>query len=437
VQSAARARGTFLLLIGALVAWQAVRWGLTPHGLVSSWDARPAASTVSAATPRPVQQTFLMGADGLDGVWLDTRTDGRPPVGDLVVDLFEVTPVGVVRLERAAMRAAEAVRGGRVHVRFRPIRASRGHRYRLDVRHVHAEPGPAVELAVTREDRLPGMSLVTDGIERWGDLVLHTTSRRATLPYWTAEILAPWPAWVRSPVTIIAAVLLLNAGLALACVRAAGLVGVPGSSPGGVDAEPVGAPRVRWTATAAVLAVAGSGAAGAMWPTPSSRTLDLIAALPDARIDTTWPSIHSGVSPESVVFESVVYEAIIAMPTTRLAWTIDVPPGAVFRSGAAMRADMWTRNSDGIQMAVTVEHARGKTVMAHLTLFPLGVPEHRKLFPVEVPLHPWAGQRVTLVLDATPERFGNAVNDVPVWVAPRIEWPRRAGAVDRPIVAPR
>lgn len=436
MQSVSRARATFLLLFGALVAWQAVRWGLTPHGLVSSWAARPVASTVSAATPRPVQQTFVIGADGFDGVWLDTRTDGHLPVGEFIVDLFEVTPVGALRLERVSMPAAEAVRGGRVHVRFRPIRASRGHRYRVDVRHVHAEPGPAVELAVTREDRLPRMSLVADGVERWGDLVLHTTSRRATLPYWTAEILAPWPAWVRSPVTVISAVLLLNAGLAWACALATGLYGVARPSPAAVGGEPEGGSRVRWAATVAVVVVAGSGAVGAMWPTPSSNALDLIAALPDARLETTWTSLHEGISPEPVVFDGVVRPAIIAMPTSRLSWTLDVPRGAVFRAGAAMRPDMWTRNSDGIQMGVMVEHARGRTVMAHLTFFPLGVPEHRKLFPVEVPLHPWAGQRVTLILETTPERWGNAVNDVPVWVEPRVEWPRSVVTPASPIVRP-
>ena len=187
-------------------------------------------------------------------------------------------------------------------------------------------------------------------------------------------------------------------------------------------------------AIGAAAVVAGAGITAAAWPTPRDRVIDLVEALPDADLHTSWASLHAGITPQPVVFDNVRYSTIVAMPTSRIAWTVDVPPGAMFRGGASMRPDMWTRNSDGIEMKITVEHARGRSLMAHLTLFPLGVPEHRKLFPVEVPLHPWAGQRITLILETTPERWGNAVNDVPVWVDPRIEWPRRAAAVPPPIV---
>lgn len=441
MSSRSRAWAAFLLLYGALLAWQVDRWCFTHYGLVSSWSHRPAAATVAAASPRPVQQTFVMGADGLDGLWLDARTDGRLPVGELIVDLHEVTPAGAVRLARASLPAADAVQGGRVHVPFRPIRASRGHRYRVDVRHLHAEPGPSIELGVTRDDELRRMPLAADGVEQWGDLVMQTTSRRATLPYWMHEILAPWPAWVRSPATIAGAVALMNLLLAWACALSVGLSGrrvvttdAATVTERGADAlaadRPVGRPgadgRLHRSAMLATGLVVATGLVITLWPTPAARTLDLIALLPEAAIETTWP-LHDGVSRQSVVFGGIVRRTLIAMPTSRIAWTIDVPPGAVFRGGAAMRPDMWTRNSDGIQMAITVEHSRGQTLMTQLTLFPMGVAEHRKLFPVEVPLHPWAGQRVILVLETTPERWGNAVNDVPVWVEPRVEWPHVRG----------
>ena len=35
------------------------------------------------------------------------------------------------------------------------------------------------------------------------------------------------------------------------------------------------------------------------------------------------------------------------MPPATLEWTIDVPPGAVFVTGAAQRADLWASQSDG------------------------------------------------------------------------------------------
>ena len=181
-------------------------------------------------------------------------------------------------------------------------------------------------------------------------------------------------------------------------------------------------------ATVAVGVIVLLGVAVAARPTGRYRSLDLIDALPDARIETTWPSLHAGVSPEPVVFFSHIHRAIVALPTAVIRWDVDVPNGAVLRLGAAMRPDMWTREGDGIQMRVTVEHAAGRTVAADLTLFPFGVPAHRTLVPVEIPLHRWAGQRITIALESTPERWGNAVNDVPVWTEPRIEWPRDPAA---------
>jgi hypothetical protein len=43
---------------------------------------------------------------------------------------------------------------------------------------------------------------------------------------------------------------------------------------------------------------------------------------------------------------------------------------------------------------------------------------------MRVSLDPWAGRTVTLAFETDPERWGNAVNDVPLWLEPRIEWPR-------------
>jgi len=369
-----------------------------------------------------------MGADGLDGVWLDTPTEGRVLHGDLVVDLLEVTQAGAFRRERVVVGAATVERGA-VHVPFRSIRASRGRRYRLDIRHVRAEPGPSIMLAATRDDALPGAMLIADGVEQWGDLVLETTSRRATLPFWLHEVLAPWPPWLRSPGPVAAVVVLLNVLLLWACGLACRTRSRNAVRTRAARSTLSTGVNLRRMATGVIGLATVCGLLIVLSPTTRLTSLDLVAALPEARLDTSWPSLHAGISIQPVIFEHVRYPSIVAMPTSRIAWKLDVPKGAVFRGGAAMRPDVWLSNSDGVQMSVTVEHALGRTVMAHLTLFPLGVEAHRKLFPLEVPLHPWAGQRVTLVLETTPERWGNAVNDVPVWTSPRVEWPRREGTV--------
>lgn len=420
VRSSSRARAAFLLLYGALIAWQLDRWCFTPYGLVSTWANRHDGRTASAGSPGGVSQTFEMGADGLDGVWLWPAIAGGVPRGELVVDLLDAQGESRQRLLRVAIPASEVRNATALHVPFRPIRASRGHSYQVDVRHVHMAGGPAIDLAATRDDVVRPGRFFADGREQWGDLVFETSSRRATLPYWLHEVLRPWPAWVQARSTVALAVLIVNLVLAWACARTVGLIGR------NADVPVPEAPPVRPLPLATIVVLLGSimSVAVANRRTGREHSLDLVAALPDARIEASWGAIHDAISPEGVVFDARVHRAIVAMPPSAIAWTVDVPRTAVLRTGAAMRPDMWERRGDGIQMRVHIDHAGGRTTVADLTLFPFGVPEHRRLIRLEIPLQPWAGQRIVVVLETTPERWGNAVNDVPVWTEPRIEWSR-------------
>ena len=441
MSSSSRPRAAFCLLFGALVAWQVDRWFFIPHGIVSTWAGRNDDRTVSAGSPDGVVQTFTMGADGLDGVWLRAATGGVRPAGDLLVDLSERRGPVATRLERVAVPAADVASARDYRVRFREQRDSRGRTYELRVRHVRFEGGPALDVAVTRDDLLDAGRLFAEGRERWGDLVFATSARRATLPYWLHEVLRPWPAWAHSWPVVTLAVLAFNVVLAWACARATGLIETAeGERPGAASPTVIGSPgtddraATRRVAYGAAGIVAIAGVLLALWPTPRDRTLDLIEALPDARIDTTWDSLHGGVAFRFTDFPGARRRTIHALPTTRMTWALDVPAGAVFQAGAAMRPDLWEANSDGIQMGVTVIDGDRRTPLTLLTLFPLGVPEHRRLVPLELSLHPWAGRRIALELESTPERQGNAVNDVPVWVEPRITWPRRLTAGEARIV---
>ena len=441
VTSSARARSAFLLLYGALLAWQIDRWFFTSHGIASTWAGRGDRRSASAGAPGGVVQTFTMGADGLNGVWLRATTDGRPPLGELVVDLSERRGVGAVRLERVAVPAADVVSSRAFKVTFREQRQSRGRMYELRLRHVRFDPGPALDLAITRDDLLADGRLFADGRERWGDLVFETSAGRATLPYWRHEVFRAWPAWVWSWPTIVLCVAVFNVVLAWACARATGFIETPdaegtGECAGGVLDSNTAPDRVavRRLAYTAATTVAGVGVLLALWPTPRDRTLDLIEALPDARIDTTWESVHGGVAFRFTNYLLDRRRTIHALPTTRLSWTIDVPRDAVFRAGASMRPDLYAAISDGIQMGVTVIDGDVRTPLTLLTLFPMLVAEHRRLVPIDLSLHPWAGRRITLELESTPERAGNAVNDVPVWAEPRITWPRRPSAGEARIV---
>jgi hypothetical protein len=423
VRSSPRARAAFLLLYGALLAWQLDRWCFTPHGLVSTWANRHDGRTASAASPGGVSQTFGMGADALDGVWLRPVVASGVPRGELVVDLLlQGQGAALRRLERVAIPASDVRDVAALHVPFRPIRASRGLMYQVNVRHMHLADGPAIDLATTRDDALRSGRLFVDGREQWGDLVFETSSRRATLVYWLPEILRPWPAWVQAWPAIILGLLIVNGVLAWACAMAVGLVG-----DGGVVPAALAAPdRTTRSSLATVVVLLGTtlGVAFAGRPTGREYSLDLIAALPDARVEATWGAMHHVVSHGPVWFDPRMHQSIVAMPPSTIAWTVEVPRTATLRLGAAMRPDMWTITGDGIQMRVHIDHAGGRTTVADLTLYPFIVIEHRRLVPLEIPLQRWAGQRVVVVLETTPEGAGNAVNDVPVWTEPRIEWSR-------------
>ncbi len=414
----------FVLLYAALLAWQIDRWCFTPHGIVSTWQERASDVRVSAGSPGGVTQSFTMGADGFDGVWLrPTAVDGTPR-GVLVVDLETGQDNERRRVERVAVPAADAVARSSLHVRFRPMRHSRGAPYAITIRHLQGDGGPAIDLAATRVDAWRDGRLFADGRELWGDLVFETSSRRATLPYWIHEVLRPWPRWVATWPVVGGGLLAFNVLLAWACARAT-LSDVRIGLDDEAATQPVAVLPLAKTALA-VCAVAGVAIAAV--PTEPYRSIDLLDALPDARMETTWPSLHAGISLEPVVIFGRVYRSIVAMPSSTIRWEVDVPRGAHLRFGAAMRPDMWERVSDGIQMFVSVEADGVSTRVVQHTLAPMFVETHKNLHPSDVRLDPWAGTRVTIVFETTPERWGNAVNDVPVWVEPRIDWPRNPAA---------
>ena len=147
--------------------------------------------------------------------------------------------------------------------------------------------------------------------------------------------------------------------------------------------------------------------------------------------------MHEGIAIEPVAILGRVYVSVVALPTSRLEWTLDVPKGALLLGDVAMRPDVWLAEGDGANLIVSVAPEDGEAVeVARYTLFPYVVGSHRALHQLRVSLEPWAGQTVRLVFETDPERWGNAVNDVPLWVDPRIEWPRGAAWGDARIRRP-
>jgi hypothetical protein len=426
---ARRRRLVFLLLFGGLLALQVWRLAFTPHGLATTWT-RSGGTALIPATGHGVTQEFLMGADGLAGVRVQpvgVGVDDGDLTGTVVFTLADVTTGVPVPVARRAVPAAEVVAAGAFHFRIPEVRASRNRRFALGVQHVGAADDRPLRLRARRDDAHPHGRFVVDGQERWGALVFDTVSRRATLPFWTHEVLRPWPSWVRSWWTVAAALLLFNAALAWASAVAVGFGAPPAGPavelPGPADEPPDGRPR-----RIALLATCGLVLAGTvivLLPQPEHQALRLIDHLGDAEIRSSWPTLRQGVAVQAVALFGPVHRALVALPTSALTWTVDVPPGAHLRGGVAMRPDVWTAPSDGANLEIFVEDQAQRTLVARFTLAPYLFEDHRRLFPIDIPLEPWAGRRVTLTLATDPERWGNAVNDVPLWVEPRMEWPRK------------
>lgn len=408
-------------IFGLILLWQVWRLLLTPHGLASTWTTSGGLSSVSTGGAGVVQE-LVMGADGFDGLWVRVARPAAdvtaPRDAKLLVTLARMDDGRPVPLERRLVEHS-SMQGGAWHVPFEEVRHSRGVTFRVGLQHVSASSSTPVAL-LSRPDRSDTAGrFEVDGVEQWGALVFETTSGRATLPYWKDEVLRPWPAWLRSWPFVIALWLLGNLLLAYVCLR----VATRGDPP--AEALPTrGDGRVP--ARAAVLVttlIVGAGIVIALWPMPSRRMLLLADHLADARIETPMP-LHDAIDVQLLTIErGREVRSIVALPPARITWTLQVPAGAQLVGHAAMRADVWFKEGDGANLSVRIVDAAGVArEVARFTLFPWQIAAHRTYHPFRVPLDPWAGQEVAIVFETDPERWGNAVNDVPIWVEPRVEY---------------
>lgn len=420
-------RGRIVGLFGLLLLWQVWWLLLTPYGLASTWTHDDDLRVVSAGGAG-VSQDILMGADGFDGVWVraaPSHAGGRPLAGQVLITLAHVVDGRPSPVERQVMDAAALGTGRPVHLRFAPIRSSRGERFRLALTHAASDDAGVLHVLARRSDAHPHARFLVDGREQWGDLLFETSARRATLPYWKHEVLGAWPAWMQSWWTIALVILGFNLLLVRACAMAVTPMTAEDAGSNLTDGQ--GSSAARRLAMLAASLVVAIGLVVVVLPAEPLRVIRLTQHMSDAEIRVSGDSLHDSVAVQPEVILARAYPSIVALPTSRLAWAVDVPKGALLVGHAAMRPEVWTKEGDGANLVVSIVDASGtRTEVARYTLVPFIVDSHRNLHPLRVSLDPWAGQTVTLVLETDPERWGNAVNDVPLWVDPRIEWPRGA-----------
>jgi hypothetical protein len=302
-----------------------------------------------------------------------------------------------------------------------PRRAeSRARFFRLDVHNVSPGPEARVALRANGERGHPPGSLHVNGREQWGDLAFLTTAGRATASANLAHLVAERTGWRRTGWLVAGGLLALTAVLCLF------LWGVAGES-GGARVPRATLPGTTWSWSAIIVAavVMGAGTLAARWsvveePVESGAT-DLVERFFDAEKRTTFASLREGFAVEAVTIGGVRRLSVLALPFSRLTWSIDVPAdGAVLRTAVAFRPDAWTIEGDGAMFRVGVSDGSAYTESYRRYLMPYQQPEDRRWFDVAVDLGPWAGRRVALVFNTEPGELGNGVGDAAIWGRPRV-----------------
>ncbi|MPY89820.1 MAG: hypothetical protein GEU99_18095 [Luteitalea sp.] len=433
----------FLLLFGSIFGYEVFRLFFFQHGT-------PGVSPVSGRTTlieglagtRTVAQTFVLNADGFDGISVRARAGSTGVAGDVIFELYDLVAGRNRLIYRIRHPARDLVARRSFRVSFPAIVPSRGRRFRVHVRAPQVPPDRAIALAATLTDEYPDGQLFVDGREYWGDLVFETSARYATAPWLLDRMMPLGPSWLRTWWFASALFLAWNTVLAYACFVAIA------PAKGGIDKE---AGRVAPASSAAsprrgddrrqrpgvVLlfprrAISKVGFAAVLlalvmmagWPQPTDEVIDLLDRFPEARKETKLDSLRLAfaLTPARILGE--LRAALLEVPPSAATWTLRVPPNATFVADIGFAPHTWTLPTDGADFIVEVADAGERIELVRLELAPFIVPEQRRWFPVRIDLGPWAGRTVDFVLRTDPGAANNPVNDACLWGSPRIVAPR-------------
>jgi hypothetical protein len=176
-----------------------------------------------------------------------------------------------------------------------------------------------------------------------------------------------------------------------------------------------------WIVIAIVVLIAAAVTIVRMRRPPRPAAIDLVAMFPDAEKRTTMPSLHDAFAVETVTIDGVTRRSILALPSSRIIWTIDVPQGAVLKTSFAIRPDAWPWPGDGAVFRVGISDKKEFHDFVRQWVNPYGHPKHQHWFDASVDLTPYAGKRVEVIFNTEPGPSNNAVYDAAVWGDPKIE----------------
>lgn len=148
--------------------------------------------------------------------------------------------------------------------------------------------------------------------------------------------------------------------------------------------------------------------------------IDLIAQLGEAQ-----QSPANAFSVVDADLDGKIHRAIAVSPGpgSRLVWRMRVPEGAWLWLSIGMRPEAWTQEGDGIKFAAGVSDAGSFTSLFEQHLHPLANPGDRKWFPIRLPLSPYAGREVDIILTTQAGPSGAADDqrsDLGLWGVPEI-----------------
>lgn len=409
--------GSLVELRGGATIGQEIRVGAQGLSTITVFPAPLQASTNALAPPSP-EATAGGGGDGRVVFALHGLPEEYPRAQ---------TPV--VALAREELPLARVLEGEAFDWRFPPVPSSRGRIVRLEIS-VPADSQATFALRTTVEDGHRDAAFTVDGREQWGDLAFATTTTGDTA---ASNAALNANAYVGSMGWL--AVLVAVAGVNALMAGAWWLLGrevepraaratAPSSRASTADTTWLLPPMDRTTVALAVAVLAATaGVVRSMGPEVDrleDGAFDLLAAFPVAEKRTTMGSVHEAFELADVTIDGVRRSSLLALPFSRVTWTVDVPPAAVLRTAIAFRPDAWTREGDGATFRVGVSDGQRYEEVYRRYLAPYASAGDRRWYNIEADLSGFAGSRVSVIFNTEPGELGNAVNDAAVWGAPRI-----------------
>jgi hypothetical protein len=420
-------RIVWALLFVALLVFQGFVIFFQAHGTPATGGhhTRPAGEVAGQVA---IRQTLTMEANGLDGLTVHVQASGKEHEGPVIFELGEAGADASGEADSPIYRTVVETRrvadDKTFTWRFTPLDDSKGKRYALRVSMPAAPFERGLTLLANRDEHYRDGQLWFDGREQWGDLVFETSARRATTFQRFEHALRDKPKWLRSRVSLGLFFALYNLALGIVLwtvLTASDQEGEAAADPAG-HRQPsrVASPRARAGGLAVLVLVCAFAAYVIYEPRvriePGAR--ELVTEFPETAKRTTMASLQDAFHYDQVTWNGRSMRCIMALPFSRINWSVDAQPNTELRGWYGMRQDTWQGNGDGSTFRVGIVDSGAYSQSVNRWLNPDLKPGDRTFVPIRVDLSPHAGRRIEVVLNTEPQL--TPVGDAALWCEVRV-----------------